>query len=112
MVIPACTEKEEGTTTIAQNPAGGAKKKDEVLIEKTINGIAVRVTEFPRTKDSQSIPRFYSPDYAGISNAKPQSLKDINKYLSSLLDRINLGESIGVSAKVSNIRTGANGRLG
>ena len=111
VLIPACTDKED-TTSGAQEAAGGSRTQDEVLVEKTIIELASRGTEFPRTKDPQSILRFYSQDYAGISNAQPQSLRDIEKYLSELLDRINLGESIRVSAKVSNITTRANGPLG
>jgi ketosteroid isomerase-like protein len=110
-VIPACTGKEE-TTSGEPKGAGAARTQDEILLEKTVTDLASRGTEFPKTKGSQSILRFYSPDYAGINNGKSESLKDIEKYLSDLIERINLGEPIGISAKVSDIKTGTSGSLG
>ncbi|HXX74752.1 MAG TPA: nuclear transport factor 2 family protein [Nitrospiraceae bacterium] len=110
-VIPACTGKEE-TTSGEQKGTGAARTQEEVLLEKTITDLASRGTEFPKTKDSQSILRFYSRGYAGINNGKSESLKDIEKYLSDLIERINRGEPIGVSAKVSNIKTSVTGPSG
>jgi ketosteroid isomerase-like protein len=110
-VILACTGKED-TTSGEQKGAGGARTQEEILLEKTITDLANRGTEFPKTKDAQSILRFYASDYAGINNGKSESLKDVEKYLSDLIERINLGEPIGVSAKVSDIKTSASGSLG
>jgi ketosteroid isomerase-like protein len=110
-VIQGCTGKED-TTSGEQKETGGAKTQEEVLIEKTIIDLASVNTQFPKTKDSQSILRFYSKDYAGINNGKSDSLKDVEKYLSDLVDRINLGEPIGISAKVANIQASVTGVSG
>ena len=110
-VIQGCTGKED-TTTGEQKETGGGKTQEEVLLEKTIVDLANASVEFPKTKDTKSILRFYSQDYAGINNGKSESREDIEKYLSDLLERINLGEPIGISAKVSDIKTSVNGAFG
>ena len=96
ILIQGCTGKEEST--------GGGKSQEEAAIEKNLIDLADANTQFPRTKDSQSILRFYSQDYEGVSNGKSESLKDTEKYLSDVLERINLGEPIGISSKVANIK--------
>ena len=111
VVIPACTGKEE-TTTVEKKEAGEARTQQEALIEKTLMDLAGANTQFPKTKDSQSILRFYSQDYAGINDGKSETLQDIEKYLLDLVDRINLSEPIGISSKVSNIQASATGASG
>jgi ketosteroid isomerase-like protein len=110
-LIQGCTGKED-TTSGEQKETGGGKTQEEVLLEKTIIDLANAHVEFPKTKDTKSILRFYSQDYAGINNGKSESREDIEKYLSDLIDRINLGDPIGIVAKVSNIKTSVNGTFG
>ena len=95
-----------------QKDTGGKKTQEEALVEKTIIDIANASTQFPKTKDPKSILRFYSQDYAGINNGKPESVEDIAKYLSDVLEQLNLGAPLGISSKVTNIRTGVSGLLG
>jgi ketosteroid isomerase-like protein len=109
--IQGCPGKED-TTSGEHKEAASGKTKEEVLLEKTIVDLANAHIEFPKTKDAKSILRFYSQDYAGINNGKSESREDIEKYLSDLIDRINLGEPIGISAKVSNIKISVNGGFG
>lgn len=110
-VMQGCTGKED--TPIGEHKDTGAgKTEEETLIEKKIIDLANASTQFPKTKDSQSILRFYSHEYEGINNGKSESLKDIEKYLSEVLERINLGEPIGISSKVTNIRTSVTGPSG
>lgn len=99
-----CTGKEEST--------GGGKTPEQAAIEQILIDLANANTQFPRTKDPQSILRFYSQDYEGISNGKSDSLKDTEKYLADVLERINLGEPIGISSKVANIKTSVTSTLG
>jgi ketosteroid isomerase-like protein len=104
ILIQGCTGKED--TPIGEHKdTGGGKTQEETLIEKKIIDLANASTQFPKTKDSQSILRFYSQEYEGINNGKSESLKDIEKFLADVLERINLGEPIGVSSKVTNIKT-------
>jgi ketosteroid isomerase-like protein len=110
-VIHGCTGKED-TNSGGQKETGSGKTQEETLIEKTLTDLSSANTQFPKTKDTQSILRFYAQDYAGINNGKSESLKDIEKYLFDLIDRINLGEPLGISSKITNIKTSATGPLG
>jgi len=103
-LIQGCTGKED-TSSGEHKDTGGGKTQEETLIEKKIIDLANASTQFPKTKDSQSILRFYSQEYEGINNGKSESLKDTEKYLADVLERINLGEPIGISSKVANIKT-------
>ena len=111
ILIQGCTGNEESTSG-EQKETGGGKTKEEALVEKTIVDIANAFTEFPKTKDPQSIRRFYAQGYTGITNGKSNSLKETEKYLSDVLERINLGEPIGISAKVEHIKANVVGTLG
>jgi hypothetical protein len=55
---------------------------------------------------------FLQPLSAGINNGKPESVEDIAKYLSDVLEQLNRGAPLGISSKVTNIRTGVSGLLG
>jgi ketosteroid isomerase-like protein len=99
-----CTGKEEST--------GGGKTQEQAAIEQLLIDLANANTQFPRTKDPKSILRFYSQDYEGISEGKSESLKDTEKYLADVLECINLGEPIGISSKVANIKTSVTSTLG
>jgi ketosteroid isomerase-like protein len=94
-----------------QKDTGGKKTEDEALVEKTIVDLVNASMQFPKTKDPKAILRFYSPDYVGINNGKPESVEDIAKYLSDVLEQLNLGAPLGISSKVANIRTGVSGPL-
>lgn len=109
--IQGCTGKEDGTSG-DQRDSGGGGSREEKLIEKTLNDLVSAYTKFPQSKDAQSILRFYAPDYSGVTNGKPDSLNDTAKALAEFTDRINLGEPLGISAKVANIRTNVTGTSG
>jgi len=102
--IQGCMGKDE-------SPSGG-KTKEEALVEKIILDLANANTEFPKTREPQFIIRFYAKDYSGINDGKPESLKDIEKYLSGVSERINLGEPVGISSKITNIKTSVTSTLG
>ncbi len=103
-LLRGCTGKEESRS--------GGKSQEEAVIEKIVLDLANANTEFPKTKDPHSILRFYAPDYSGIDDGTAESLKDIEKSLSDVLDRLNLGEPVGVSAKVANIKSNVTGTFG
>lgn len=102
-VIQGCTGKDD-TTTGEHKDAGGGKSQEETLIEKTLIDLANAYTQFPHTKDVQSILRFYTQDYEGINHGKAESVKDIGQSLADVLERINLGAPIGILVKVTNIQ--------
>lgn len=48
----------------------------------------------------------------GITNGKAESLKDIEKSLADVLEQINLAAPIGISSKITNMRTSVAGPSG
>lgn len=100
------------TSLSQQNPKGDVITQEEALIVKTLNEVADAESQFSKTKDSVSILRFYTQDYAGIKDGKSQTVKDQEKYLAEVLERINSDEPIGISSKVLNIKPSVTGRLG
>ena len=111
ILIQGCTGNEESMSG-GQKDTSGGKSQEETLAEKTIVDLANAITVFPKTKDPQSIRRFYTQDYTGITNGKSNSLKEEEKYLSDLVERLNLGEPMGISSKVSNLKATVVGTVG
>lgn len=111
ILIQACTGKED-PPMVQQNAKGDAISQEEGLIVTTLNELANAESQFYSTKDSASILHFYAQDYAGIKDGKSETVKDHKKYLAEVLERINLGEPIGILSKVMNIKPSVAGGLG
>lgn len=106
-----------GTGKIDTPPALQNEKRDvltqeEALIVTTLNEVANAESQFSETKDTSSILRFYTQDYAGIKDGKSETVKGQKKYLAEVLEQINSDEPIGISSKVMNIKPSVTGRLG
>jgi hypothetical protein len=86
-----------------QNVSGDVITQEEGLIVTMLNNVANAESQFSKTKDSVSILRFYTQDYAGIKDGKSQTVEEKEKYLAEVLERINSDEPIGISSKVLNI---------
>jgi len=95
-----------------QNARGDVITEDEGLIVATLNNVANAESQFSNTKDSASVLRFYTEDYAGIKDGKSETVKDQKKYLAEVLGQIHSDEPISISSKVLNIKPSAIGRLG
>ena len=59
-----------------QNARGDVITEDEGLIVATLNNVANAESQFSNTKDSASVLRFYTEDYAGIKDGKSETVKD------------------------------------
>lgn len=59
-----------------QNAEGDVLTQEEALIAATLNDIANAESQFAKTKDSASVLRFYTEDYAGIKGRKSETVKD------------------------------------
>jgi SnoaL-like domain len=111
ILIQGCTGKDDASTS-QQNAKGDAITQEQALIVTTLNNLATAESQFYRTKDSLSILRLYAQDYSGIKDGKSETLKDKSQYLAEVLEQINLGEPIGISSKVMNIKPAVAGRFG
>ena len=110
-LIQGCTGN-EGSPTSQQNAKRDVSSQEEGLILTTLTEVAKAESQFYRTKDSASILGFYAPDYSGIKGGKAETVKDKNTYLTEMLDRMNLGEPVGISSKFMNIKPSVEGTLG
>jgi ketosteroid isomerase-like protein len=86
--------------------------QEETTIGKTILDMAKSMTDFPRTREIQSVLKFYTKDYDSISDGKLLSINEIEKLLLDMEEQINLGNPVGISYKVTNIKVEASGNIG
>jgi hypothetical protein len=59
-----------------QNAEGDVITQEEGLIVTTLNKVANAESQFSKTKDSASVLRFYTEDFAGIKDGKLETVKD------------------------------------
>jgi ketosteroid isomerase-like protein len=105
-----CTGKDD--TTSKEHVQRDVITQEEGLIITTLNDAADAESNFYSTKDSSSVLRFYAQDYMGIKDRKSETVKDHKKYLADVLEQITLGEPIGISSKLKNIKPSVEGRFG
>jgi ketosteroid isomerase-like protein len=111
ILMQGCTGKDD-TTMSQESTKRDATTQEEGLIVTTLNEVANAESQFYSTKDAESILHFYAQDYAGIKDGKSGTVKDHKKYLADLLEQINLGEPIGISSKLKDIKASVEGRFG
>lgn len=85
---------------------------DDLVIGKAITDRAKAVTNFPQSKDVQTILRFYTKDYIGITDGEAHSYANIEDEFSDMAEKINLGQQVGISNKVADIKPQVSGTVG
>src|SRR5262245_23713633 len=90
---------------INEESSSEVKGREISAIEKTINDLAKAVTDFPKTRDKQSVLRLTSANYVGVQDGEDFNTNEIEEYLSALLERINLGEPVRLSYQATKINT-------
>lgn len=81
-------------------------------IEKAISGSAKALSDFPRTRDKQSVLKFYTKDYVGIQNGKWETLETTENWLSDLDKQLKLGKPLGILLEVKDIKVHLFGAIG
>lgn len=69
-----------------------------------VNEASSAYENFPRTLDRKSILKFYAADYTGAKDGSPENLKDLEKMFDGIAERIKLGDPIGISYKVTDLK--------
>ena len=110
ILVQGCTGKDD--TMSKEHAKRDTITQEEGLIIATLNDAADAESKFYSTKDSSSILRFYAQDYMGIKDGRSETVKDHKKYLAEVLEQITLGEPIGISSKLKNIKPSVEGRFG
>lgn len=86
--------------------------QEEDGIEKIITGSAKALSDFPRTRDKQSVLKFYTKDYIGIQDGKLETLETTENWLSDLDGQLKLGKPLGILAEVKDIKVHMFGTIG
>jgi ketosteroid isomerase-like protein len=72
-------------------------------IENAVKEATKAWEDFPRTLDSNAYLKFFASDYSGVNDGKSQTIKDLERDLEELKERIKLGEPIGFSNKITDM---------
>jgi len=86
--------------------------QEEDAIEKVITESAKALSDFPRTRDKQSVLKFYTKNYVGIQNGKLETLETMENWLSVLDKQLKLGKPLGIVAEVKDIKVRMFGTMG
>jgi ketosteroid isomerase-like protein len=66
--------------------------------------LAKAATELPRNRDAQTILKFYAREHTDISDAEAGTFESMQKEITGVIEQMNLGAPIGISAQASNIK--------
>jgi len=110
MLIQGCTGKDD--TASQEHAKGIAITQEEGRLITTLNEAAEAESKFYSTKDFSSVIGFYAQDYMGIKDGRSETVNDKSKYLAEVLEQITLGEPIGISSRLKNIKPSVEGRFG
>jgi ketosteroid isomerase-like protein len=108
-VVVGCTNREDASGDAVKQDTAKGKPAEVVAIEKTIVDLAKSMTDFPKTRDKQTVLRFFAKDYVAFQDGEEANVEETERNLSDLLERINLGEPIGISNEVTNINVRTSG---
>jgi ketosteroid isomerase-like protein len=93
-----------GARRAAAEPAAAELDEARFAIAKVIADTARAVTDFSKAPDPKTVLRFYAADYDGVQDGDRQTLKDVERLLGELRDRIESGDPIQMAARTTNIR--------
>lgn len=72
-------------------------------IEASVQQASKAFEEFPKSLDRAGLLKHFAADYSGVKDGKSETLKDLEKSFDDLAEQIKLGESIGISYKVTDL---------
>lgn len=72
-------------------------------IEASVNQASKAWEEFPKSLDRASLLKHYAADYSGVKDGTSETLKDLEKSFDDLAEQIKLGDSIGISYKITEL---------
>ncbi len=88
----------------ARDGSAEQTSRSAAAVARAISGSARALSDFPKTRNADSVLSFYAKDYTGIENGEESSLEDERQLLSDLEERIDQGVTVGISSRAQNIR--------
>ncbi len=81
-------------------------------IEASVEEVSKAYENFPKTLDRTSILKHYAAEYTGVKDGNSETIKDLGKMFDDLAEQIKLGDPIGTSYKITDLKIEAlSGRL-
>ena len=87
-----------------QDLGGNDLPRIKTEIESFANQASRALEEFPKSLSSSAILKYYAADYSGVKDGVGLTLKDQEKSLNDLAEQIKLGDSIGISHGIKELR--------
>lgn len=72
-------------------------------IEASVNQASKAWEEFPKSLDRASLLKHYAADYSGVKDGVGETRKDLEESFDELAEKIKLGDSIGISYKITEL---------
>lgn len=73
-------------------------------IEASVARASTAWEEFPNSLDRTHLLKHYSADYSGVKDGVNETLKDLEKSFDDLAEQIKLGDAIGISHKITELK--------
>lgn len=72
-------------------------------IEASVKQASKAWEDFPKSLDRAGLLKHYAADYFGVKDGTSESLKDLEKSFDDLAEQIKLGDTMGISYKITDL---------
>lgn len=73
-------------------------------IQTSVEQVSKAYENFPKTLDRTSILKHYASDYSGVKDGATETIKDLEKMFDDLAEQVKLGDPIGASYKIMDLK--------
>jgi hypothetical protein len=73
-------------------------------IEASVKQASKAWEEFPKSLDCMHLLKHYAVDYSGVKDGVSETLKELEKSFDDLAEQIKLGDAIGISYKITELK--------
>lgn len=82
--------------------------KDSPQIKAEIQSLVEQFSKayesFPKTLDRTSVLKHYAADYSGVKDGAAETVKDLEEMFDDLAEQVKLGDPIGTSYKITDLK--------
>jgi hypothetical protein len=89
-----------GCQQLGDNDTSRVKRE----IEASVKEASKAWEELPKSLDRSHLLKHYAADYSGVKDGVSETLKDLEKSFDDLAEQIKLGDAIGISYKITELK--------